>query len=406
LQPDDLVISLKWVEQQGLRYFGHPFEELADAILYKAWENFDLPGVAEQFARVAIVQWKEYQRIITHDSELQKKFEVDLLNHTQRRYKLLEQAIAIVADLGEDPVFLLSSVTETMILKGDIFWILGRLQNSISLGTQRIWSQVIQWSFDRNDAQEIDAIVTAIQTNEFLREELKPYFESIQLHSDKAAQLKADYLRYQDRKSRISVPPPLAPPPKERVLQLIELLEYGDLSVWWRLNMEMTLKPDSRHYSDEFEPNITKLPGWQEADKPTRDRIVNGAKEYIKRQDQIETEWIGKNKFDRPALAGCRAFLLLLQEAPEFLKTIPSELWRRWAPVIVAFPCDNEHEDIYLDLIKLTYSKAQSEAVETLLFLIDKDNQEHEYISVIGRFEKCWDQPFKSILLRRLKMSR
>jgi predicted NACHT family NTPase len=190
-------------------------------------------------------------------------------------------------------------------------------------------------------------------------------------------------------KSRISIPPPLAPPPKERVLQLIELLEYGDLSVWWRLNMEMTLKPDSRHYSDEFEPNITKLPGWQEADKPTRDRIVNGAKEYIKRQDQIETEWIGKNKFDRPALAGCRAFLLLLQEAPEFLKTIPSELWRRWAPVIVAFPCDNEHEDIYLDLIKLTYSKAQSEAVETLLFLIDKDNEQHNNIFITSNLRSA-----------------
>jgi hypothetical protein len=403
LQPDDLVISLKWVEQQGLRCFGHPFEELADTILYKAWENFDLPGVAEQFTRVAIVQWKEYQRIITHNSELQKKFEVDLLNHTQRRHKLLEQAIAIVAELGEYPDFLLSSVTETMILKGDIFWMLERLQDSISPGTQRIWSQLIQWCFDRNDAQEIDAIVTAIQTNDFLREELKPYFESIQLDSDKAAQLKADYLKYQDRKSRVNVPPPLDPPPTERVLQLLEILDSGDLSAWWRLNREMTLKPDSQHDGDEFEPNITKLPGWKEADKPTRSRIVNGAKEYIKRQDQIETEWIGKNKFNCPALAGCRAFLLLLQEAPEFLETLPSELWQRWAPVIVAFPCGNQHEDIYLNLIKLTYSKAQSEAVETLLLLIDKDNQQHEYISVIGRFEKCWDQHIKSILLEKAK---
>jgi predicted NACHT family NTPase len=403
LQPDDLVTSLKWIEQQGLRCFGHPFEELADAILYKSWENFDLPGVAEQFARVAIVQWKEYQRIITHDSELQKKFEVDLLNHTQRRYKLLEQAIAIVADLRGNPDFLLRSVTKTIILKGDIFWMLGRLQNSISLGTQRIWSQVIRWSFDRNDAQEIDAIVTAIQTNEFLREELKPYFEPIQIHSDKAAQLKADYLKYQDLKSRISLPPPLDPPPKERVLQLIELLESGDLSAWWRLNMEMTLKPDSRHYSDEFEPNITKLPGWQEADKPTRDRIVNATKEYIRRQDQIETEWIGKKKFNRPALAGCRAFLLLLLEAPEFLETVLPETWRRWAPVIIAFPCRNQHEDNYLDLVRLTYSKACSEVVETLLLLIDKDNEQHDYIFITSRFKKCWDKYLKSVLLEKAK---
>ena len=403
LQPDDLVISLTWVEQQGLRCFGHPFEGLADAILYKAWENFDLPGVAEQFARVAIVQWKEYQRIITHDIELQKKFEADLLTHTQRRYKLLEQAIAILADLGEYPNFLLSSVTETMILKGDIFWMLGRLQNSISLSTQRIWSQVIGWSFNRNDAQEIDAIVTAIQTNDFLREELKPYFESIQLHSDKAAQLKADYLEYEASKSQISIPPPLDSPPKKRVIQLIELLESGDLSAWWGLNMEMTLKPDSQHYSDEFEPNITKLPGWQEADKPTRDRIVNGAKEYIRRQDQIETEWIGKNRFDRSALAGCRAFLLLFLEEPEFLETVSPETWRKWASVIIAFPYSNQHEDNYLDLVRLTYSKACNEVVETLLLLIDKDNEQHNDIFITSRFKKCWDKYLKSVLLQKAK---
>lgn len=403
LQPDVLVTSLKWVEQQGLRCFGHPFDRLADTILYKAWENFDLPGVAEQFARVAIVQWKEYQRIITQDSELQEKFKVDLLNHPQRRYKLLEQAIAIVADLGEDPDFLLSSVTETMILKGDIFWMLGRLQNSISLGTQRIWSQLIQWSFDRNDAQEIDAIVTAIQTNEFLREELKPYFEPIEIHSEKAAQLEADYRKHYERKNRRNVPPPLDPPPKERVLQLLELLESGDLSAWWRLNMEMTLKPDSRHYTDEFEPNITKLPGWQEADKPTRDRIVNGAKEYIRRQDQIETEWIGKNKLNRPALAGCRAFLLLFLEASDFLETVLPETWKRWAPVIIAFPCSNQHENNYLDLVRLTYSKACREVVETLLLLIDKDNEQHDYIFITRRFKKCWDKYLKSVLLEKAK---
>ncbi len=403
LQADDLVTYLKWVEQQGLRCFGYPFDRLADTILYKAWENFDLPEVAEHFARVAIVQWKEYQPIITSDSELQKKFEVDLLNHTQKRYKLLNQAIAIVADLGEKPSFLLSSARETMILKGDIFWILGRLQNSISLVTQRIWSQLLQWSFDRNDAQEIDAIVTTMQTNEFLREELKPYFEPIEIDSEKAAQLEAEYREYYEQKNRINVRPRLDPPPKERVLQLLELLESGDLSAWWRLNMQMTLKPDSLHYENEFEPNITKLPGWQEADKPTRNRIINGAKEYIRRQDQIETEWIGKNKFDCPALAGCRAFLLLFLEVPEFLETVLPETWRRWAPVIIAFPCSNQHEDNYLDLVKLTYSKACSEVVETLLLLIDKDNEQHDYISIISKFNKCWDKYLKSVLLEKAK---
>ena len=167
--------------------------------------------------------------------------------------------------------------------------------------------------------------------------------------------------------------------------------------------MEMTLKPDSQHYSYEVEPNITKLPGWQEADKPTRDRIVNGAKEYIRRQDQIETEWIGKNKFNRPPLAGCTAFLLLFLEDPEFLETVLPETWRKWASVIIAFPCSNQHEENYLELVGLTYSKACNEVVETLLLLIDKDNEQHDYIFITSRFKKCWDKYLKSVLLQKAK---
>ena len=49
LQVTDLVVALSWVETQGLRCFGHPFEALSDTILLKASENLELPGVLEIF---------------------------------------------------------------------------------------------------------------------------------------------------------------------------------------------------------------------------------------------------------------------------------------------------------------------------------------------------------------------
>jgi len=113
--------------------------------------------------------------------------------------------------------------------------------------------------------------------------------------------------------------------------------------------------------------------------------------------------WIGKNEFNRPALAGCRAFLLLFLEAPDFLETVLPETWRRWAPVIIAFPCSNQHEDDYLDLVRLTYSKACSEVVTTLLLLIDKENEQYDDIFITRRFQKCWDKYLKSVLLDKAK---
>jgi hypothetical protein len=197
--------------------------------------------------------------------------------------------------------------------------------------------------------------------------------------------------------------PLLDPPPKERVLQLLEKLEAGDLSAWWQLNMEMTLEPESQYYDNEFELDLTRLPGWQEADEATQRRIIEGAKKYVQQQDDVDYGWIGTNTFDRPALAGCRAFLLLLQESPYFLENLPSEIWKRWASVIVAAPSSNQHKDFYLELVKYAYLNAREEFIKTLITLINKENQEDGYLFVIDRLDQCWDHQLKLTLLEKVQ---
>jgi len=210
------------------------------------------------------------------------------------------------------------------------------------------------------------------------------------------------YLQSQQYLSRPQ-PPLLEPAPRERVLRLLEQLESDDLSAWWQLNREMTLQPDSEHYNSEFELDLTKLPGWQEAEESTRIRITNGAKTYIQQQDNIDYEWIGKNIFDRPSVAGCRAFQLLLKENSDFLENLTPEIWKKWAPIIIAAPNSSEHEDLYLEIVKRAYLSAPQESVNALIKLIDKENQDHDYIFSIRRFAKCWDECLKLALLEKAK---
>jgi len=101
---------------------------------------------------------------------------------------------------------------------------LEKLRETQSQKAQEIWSQLIQWSFDREDAKAIDAIVIAIQTYNILREKLTFYFEEVELNSAKAEKMKADYLRMQEWQSRQDNSPLLDPPPSERVLQLLDQL--------------------------------------------------------------------------------------------------------------------------------------------------------------------------------------
>ncbi|AOY79207.2 hypothetical protein BJP36_04040 [Moorena producens JHB] len=195
----------------------------------------------------------------------------------------------------------------------------------------------------------------------------------------------------------------LAPYHRNRIILSLNQLENGNLSAWWRLNTEMTLKPDSRFNYYETEPDLTKLPGWKEADEPIRTRIIQGAENYIINQKEINTDWIGKNECDRPALAGCRAFLLLLNKAPKILETIPSETWRIWAPVIIAFPLGNLDSDNFLELVKIVYSKARDQVCKTLDILIDQENQQFDSISRIRIFKKCWDKHLSDFILDKAK---
>jgi predicted NACHT family NTPase len=227
LQSCDLLVALKWVEKQGLRCFGHSFERLADAIMLKAWEHLDLPDIAESFTKVALIQWREDQKIITFDNEIQAQFELLLVNNLERRRKLVEQAVITVSQSGENIYFLLDSLTQNILSTEDVFWMLGKLQN-VDSQQERIWAALIQWKFNRQDVKQIDAILTATPTNNILREEFAYYISIIDLDSMQAEKSRSDYQKMQERIARRQKPI-LDPPPKERVLLFLDQLESGNL---------------------------------------------------------------------------------------------------------------------------------------------------------------------------------
>lgn len=403
IQPEHLVTALKWLGKQGVRCFGHPFEKLGNSIILKAWENFDLPEILDSFTKAILVQLKEYQPIITRDDNLQSQFRSSLIEDTTKRHKLIEHIVLAVLESKAEPDRLIYSLTKNILVSDDFLWIIEKFKDAKSQDIQLIWLRLIQEYFNRQDAKHIDAIVTAIQNNDVLSKAFVFEFEAVDINSDRAETMRIYYLERQARQHQSHNSSVLDPSPKQRVLELLDKLESGDLDAWWRLNMEMTLQPDSQYYDNEFELDLTKLSGWQEAEEVTRRRIIEGAKKYIQQKSNIEYEWIGTNNFDCPALAGFRALQLLIKERLDFLDTLSPAMWKKWASVIVASPSNNQYEDNYLAVIRLAYENAPQESINTLLVLIEQENQQHDYISVINRFEKCWDQRLKDALLEKVK---
>lgn len=199
--------------------------------------------------------------------------------------------------------------------------------------------------------------------------------------------------------------PILDPPPAERIALCLDECESGNLSAWWYLNRDMTLEPDSTIYRHELESDLTVLPGWKAADAATKARIVETAKWYVLEHDPKTQEWLGTNAIHHSAFAGYRALRLLLQEAPNFIFTLPTDVWKKWAPIILAYPTSSGigDENPHRELVKLAYGHAPNDIIRTLLVMIDKQNKEGEHIFITRKVEYCWDTRLADALLSKAK---
>ncbi|RZB29290.1 MAG: hypothetical protein AEth_01258 [Candidatus Argoarchaeum ethanivorans] len=223
----------------------------------------------------------------------------------------------------------------------------------------------------------------------------------VELNSPEAQEMKAYYLKLQERENKANSRPILDPPPAERIASCLDECESGNLSAWWHLNREMTLEPDRARYGDELESDLTVLPGWKVADAATKARIVETAKRYVLEQDPKTQEWLGTNTIYPIAFAGYRALRLLLQEAPDFIFTLPTDVWKKWAPIILAYSTSSgvEDENPHRKLTKLAYEHAPDDIIRALLVMIDKQNEEHDHIFITREVEYCWDDRLADALL-------
>lgn len=397
LKPSDLPIALKWVEQQETpQNSTHCFEKLIDSIMLKAWEELDSSGVLEAFAKTVFSRLKHHDEVV--GSHTEPAFRTILSIEDNKRHKILEAILPLISDIEKDTVCLIYSSTP-IVLSKDVIWMLERLQEEKSKEVQLIWAKLINRTFDWRETGQLDAIIDASQRNPILAEVFSWLLKPIELNSPEAAKMKADYLETQKWLKRDKERPLLSPPPAERIAGFLNECESGNSSAWWRLNMEMTLEPDSQYYGDPLESDLTVLPGWKNADTVTRARIVEAAKIYVLEQDPKTHDWLGANIIYHPAFAGYRALQLLLHELPGFISTIPTDIWKKWAPIILAYPTSSGDHS----LVKLSYRYAPDEIIQTLMVMIDKENKDHDRVYITRKVEGCWDNRLANALLVKVK---
>ena len=396
LSLSDLPIALKWVKNQGsVDDFPYIFRELVDKIMFQAWEHLELPGVLEGFAEALLIYLRHRRSI--------KSIRNLLSDDDNKRRQVLEKILPLLSDHEED-LFCLKYSIAPLILGTDMQWMIERFGNEKSTETQALWIQLIKEAFDWREPGHFDAIFSASQDNPVFANAFAWLLKPVELNSSEAQKMRDNYLKRQEVLKQDTDNPLLEPPPMERISRLLDECETGDIAAWWRLNMEMTLEPDSTHYGDDGESDLTFLPGWKTADTGTRARIVEVAKRYIQEQDPETHRWLGADTLHHPALAGYRALRLLLQEDPDFFSIITPDVWKKWAPIILAFlPSRNAEEEPQCELVNLAYKHAPDEIIRTMMVIIDEENEKSGSISVNRKVESCWDYRLADALLNKAK---
>jgi hypothetical protein len=287
----------------------------------------------------------------------------------------------------------------------DIPWMIERLEASDSEDIQRTWAVLVEKRFRQSELKQTDTILTACQRSPILAEALSWLREPVEIDSPEAQQAKAQYLEMQKWQNLQQNRPILDPPPAQRISNLLNACEQGNLDAWWRLIMEMTLESHSTHYGDDLEPDLTVLPGWKHADTVIRKRILEAAKQYVVEQRPQIQKWLEGNIVNHPTFAGYKALWLLQQEEPDWLITLTTDVWQKWAPTILAYPVSGSaKKQTYQGLVKRAYGHAPTQIIETLEALIDKENKEsHGQISILREIECCWDDHLASALLKKLQ---
>jgi hypothetical protein len=125
LQPVDLPIALKWVEEQGTRNrLPDSFEKLMDDIMVKAWRNIESLGVLENFARAVICRLRHHDQILRNRSD--QSFKSMLENDDYKRRLILEAMIPLLNDAQEAVLLIYTPI----VLNKDVSWMIEHMQVS------------------------------------------------------------------------------------------------------------------------------------------------------------------------------------------------------------------------------------------------------------------------------------
>lgn len=410
LKPEDLPAALRWAksnpEEDGVDF---RFENLTEKILFRAWHYLSLPDVLEGYADAVIPRLKDFRGICPAPQIGTEERTIPNLTEDTRK-NLIKAVVSKINDFRN--YLFISLMDGPQILSAeDLDWLIKELRIEKKEDKKRVWVEMVHEYYNVGRPDHTELVFEAMKEYQPLADKFKNIFEAVPLDSPRAQEMRDRYAEHQKwdkkRKQReAEQKKKITPSIYERIKTCLDRFENGDSNAWWQLCLEMTLEDTSKYYKSELNSDLISLPGWQVCDDDLRKRIVNACKKYVLENDASPSNWLGKNTYYRPAMAGYKALVLLKKKNPDFLDSLSTDIWSKWAPVIMGYPESvgiAGRDTTFLELIRQAYQKTPKEIIDSLYVLIDKDNSEHGNLFILRKIDGCLDDPLQNALLSKAK---
>lgn len=393
LNISDLSRALKWLEiNAAQRQLTFTFNALADNIMIAAWEHMEDTNVLLALANTTIELLKHHNDLISNEERINEHSY--LFDNMGKRRRLAKSIVT--QGIDNKIVFrLLGAGSSLRLVRSDDFeWCVQELLSSISEPTEPHWAALVWTLFMWAEpcGRMLDVIIDTRAKSPLLRKESASFFTPVVLNSDKAQKMRDQYEQAQKWQQK-KEPKLLECLPRERIQHYLGKFEKGEHNAWWLLLRHMTLEDTSEKYEHLFDPDITRLPGWRNSDKNTRQRILDAAESYLKNKNEFNAGRLLNGSADEKDAAGYKAFLLLMKERPVILKSLPCDVWAYWIPLLFGPFGYNGNKDNQKILISIAYANVPSAMMDHVAQLIrNQITKEDKYLTVLELVEDIWDQ--------------
>lgn len=227
-----------------------------------------------------------------------------------------------------------------------------------------------------NDPPHVDAVLTRLNRSEEFDTQFAFLWKPIPIASEEARAMRKHFkeqdqwrIQREDRQAKRR----RQPDPTRKVRKFLTECEKGKPQSYWQVEYWLRFDQDDHVIQHESFTDVTNLPGWKLIDEKTQARIISAAWNYISQEQDHPDQWINKESWYRPDMAGYRAIRLMVS----LDRPVPADHFRKWAVAIAVFRSDSS--ELHDCIVSEAFAVAEDRMTDVFLGHLDHEAREHGY---------------------------